>query len=655
MPCCPPMASEGQLVEPYVIESWADQGLSPREEAVGSQAIELLLEDPDVHMVATARLSGEKIHYFVHSRAGFIEYVREVDGFVVVRGEGENPLANDDPSGIGTLEAFLAVAENPEGTVYDEAGYAPGDDRVAFIPAEQMPYPFAYERVASYFDDPRAGDLALVRVSYASGGFSSHGHLGAVQSRSPLLWVGPGVRTAADGAREGDTVQDLAGEASALFRMDAARGVDIAPTVAAALGVARHPLGVVDGVFRAESYLSRQDGRVLREIFTTDALEAIDGGDAIAERAIIVINDGLTALELNHEITTPGYEVSAYRALASRGLNFQYGSITNWPSNTYPSHNMIGSGAYSGHHGVLDNNIHDRHSATTFSLISSLFDTEKFYGSSVPMIPVETLFEAVERSFPGAFTVSINDPSSRGADFSTLERRKPDALVIPDPEAELMVGGVRYTIPAVDTDDFEGLVDNSTLFSLVGVYLGDALPPPKVAIVNFSSTDGAGHAGGPHGELLRRTVMPRMNVRMEILLSILEQAGLLDSTLVVLTSDHGMELKDRSRTGSPTTTLQASDIRFRRVGDGIYFLDLAAEVQRGEGELTVTVFDEDTVLSEDPVRIASARVAVVDGAAPAEAYTDADGVAVLSLVGASGPVTLEIRQDAFNPLRYVLD
>src|SRR5690606_216272 len=34
---------------------------------------------------------------------------------------------------------------------------------------------------------------------------------------------------------------------------------------------------------------------------------------------------------------------------------------------------------------------------------------------------VETLYEAVERSFPGATTIAANQPSGRGADISTLD------------------------------------------------------------------------------------------------------------------------------------------------------------------------------------------------------------------------------------------
>jgi hypothetical protein len=650
--CCPDGAEEGDSIAPYLIDAWGDQGIAPGEEDLARRAIDALLMDPQLQMVATARVIGDHVQYAVYGTAGWVEFARDGDEFVVVRAEGDNPLANRDPTALGTYDAFLEAGENPEGTVY-EVGYEPDDPRVRFISRGAMHFPYAYERIAAYFADPRAGDLAIVSASYATGGFSSHGHLGALQSRSPLVWAGPGVRRAEDGAESGDEIVDLAGQGSALFHNAAVRGVDIAPTIAAALGVQRHALGVRRGYFRADTLLANEDGRVLREVFTSDALARIDGGEAVAERAIIVINDGLTALEINHEVTTDGFEVPAYRALAARGLTFRYGSITNWPSNTYPSHNMVGSGSYSGHHGILDNTIYERETTTTFSLISALFGTEKFFGSARAQLPVETIFEAVKRTFPNAFTVSINDPSSRGADFSTLERRKPDDLVIPDPAGEIVVGGVVYGLPEVDTSDFEGLVDNSTLFSLAGVYLGEGTEPPRMTIVNFSSTDGAGHAGGPHGALLRETVLPRMNARMEILFAILEQAGLTQTTLVVLTSDHGMELKDRSRRGSPTTTLSEADVKFIQVGDGIYFRKMAVSVERDGGALTVTVVDEDTVDSGAPIPVSGAHVRVVAGAAPAEDFTGSDGVATLTVVNAMGDLELEVLHEDFNPAVYL--
>ena len=44
-----------------------------------------------------------------------------------------------------------------------------------------------------------------------------------------------------------------------------------------------------------------------------------------------------------------------------------------------------------------------------------------------------------------------------------------------------------------------------------------------------SATDGGGHAYGPHGDHEREVIIPRTSQRMDILLTILEEAGVLPS------------------------------------------------------------------------------------------------------------------------------
>ena len=651
-PCCPDGAEEGDPVEPWLLAGVVDQGIQPREEGLATASLAALLTDPEVQMVVAMRAVDDRLVYAVDSASGHIEYVRDGDGWTIIAQEGDNPLAQTDPAAFGTYEAFLAGATNPEDTAYPDDGYPNGDDRLRWVPAAAMHFPFAFERIAAYFADPRAGDMAIIEVSYASGGWSSHGHLGAIQSRSPLIIAGAGVRTAAEPGD--DTVVDLPGGGTGLFHQGAARGVDIAPTLAAALGVVPHPLGVREGYFRTDALLARQDGRVLEEIFTADALAAIRRGEPVAQHALILVNDGLTALEINHELVTEGFDIPAYRELVSRGIVFQYGSITNWPSNTYPSHNMIGAGAYSGHHGILDNAVYERETATQFSVIAGLFDTQKYFGSAIPGVPVETLFEAVERSFPDAFTASINDPTSRGADFATLERRLPEGLVVPNSASEITIGGVTYPLPPADTTDFEALVDNASVFSLAGAYAGD-LPLPKYAIANFSSTDGAGHANGPHGDQIRDNVLPRVSARLTAVFALLDDAGILDDTIIVLTSDHGMELKDTSRSGSTTNALDAAGIKYVKVGAGIFFRTLAVTAVQDGDVLTVTVVDEDTANAQLPIAIPGASVRITAGAMEVTAFTDDTGTATLALTEVEGPLQIEVLHDAFNPAHATVE
>jgi hypothetical protein len=52
-----------------------------------------------------------------------------------------------------------------------------------------------------------------------------------------------------------------------------------------------------------------------------------------------MINDGLTPIEILREALTdrPDFSVDAPRRLLNRGLAMGYGSITNFPCDTYPN------------------------------------------------------------------------------------------------------------------------------------------------------------------------------------------------------------------------------------------------------------------------------------------------------------------------------
>ena len=112
------------------------------------------------------------------------------------------------------------------------------------------------------------------------------------------------------------------------------------------------------------------------------------------------------------------------RRLIRNGTMFEYGSFTNFPSITWPSHNAIGTGAWGGHHDIVNPTYYLRETREVVTPQGQQFETAKFLGDGV-----ETLYEAFHRVFgpwqgqKGAFTASIHEPCTRGADHATLERR----------------------------------------------------------------------------------------------------------------------------------------------------------------------------------------------------------------------------------------
>lgn len=649
--CCPDDLAVGESILSHL--RWEQQGIDSRQYELFQMALPEFRGDDHIAMVATARRQDDgTVHYEVYSGGalpeGRIVYRRDAGNggtaphFEVVEQSGVNPLGNTDPTALSTYEELLQTGANPNNVSYSDEGYLSGDPRLAFVPPVQMHYPFAMERIAQNFDDPRAGDLMVLPASWSTAGFGTHGNLGALQSRAPLVMAGPGIRSADDD--EFGTVEEMGDGASTLLLEDGVRQVDIAPTVAAALGVDTTTGVGPDLRLSDDVYLGWQDGRVLSEVFTDSAIDAVEAGEPVADRAVIIVNDGLTNVELFHQTLSddPDFEVDSYRRLLESGVGYRYGAISNFPSNTFPGHNTIGSGAWAGHHGVVDNRFLVREQALSAAPIGSLFETEYLFGSAHHNLPVETLYEAVERTHGGlddnVMTASINEPSTRGADFASLEYREPEGFEVPAEGNEVMIGDSVVELPEADVEDYTGVMDNTTIQTFASLFQDhvergeEGLPIPMLTYMNMASTDTAGHAHGPHGDETRFDVVSRTNQRMNAMWDVLEHLELDDSTLVVLTADHGMELQDRSRMTARSSALNEADVSFQRHGWYYYFSELAVEVEDIDdsgAEVTVSlrVVDRATAQTEDPAGVEEVTIEVIDDATGSAVETDEDGYA----------------------------
>ena len=677
--CCPDGLEVGDSILPYL--DWQQQGLDAEQYELFQMALPEFRERENVAMVVTARENDEgTVQYEVYSggavEEGHIIFERSAaDGgfapdFEVVSQSGHNPLGNTDPTALSEYEEFLEAGINPNSVSYSHRGYDSGDPRLSFVPPEKMHYPYAMERIAHNFDDPRTGDLMILPASWATGGFSTHGNLGSLQSRAPLMMAGPGLRSADDvddDVPTGYSIDEVGdGEGEALFVDDAVRHVDVAPTIAAALGV--DPTTGVGPDLRLsdEVLLGWQDGRVLEEVFTDEALDAIAAGEPVAERAVIIINDGLTNTEILHQALSdnPDFDVDAYRQWLDGGIAYRHGAISNFPSNTYPGHNTIGSGAWAGHHGVVDNRFWEREQAVGGAPIGALFETEYLFGSAHANLPVETLFEAVTRTWgdldDGIMTASVNEPTSRGAAFASLEYREPEGFEMPDEADSTTIGDEVYDLPAADAEDYGGIMDNSSVQAFSELFQDherrgeEGLPIPKFTYVNFASTDTAGHAHGPHGDFERYEVVSRTNERMRGVIEVLEYLEIDDETLVVLTADHGMELQDREVSSSYTGAFRDADVSFRNEGWYYYFKQLAVEVDDIEVDgdratYSLRVIDRATRDADEPSGVAAVDVMPVDGGMAPMERTDPDGYVEIEVaLDADADVLFEFDHDEWN-------
>lgn len=624
-PSCTPFWLQAKPTGPSTLTPPPDSGVNQWERAAFEKAAEIILEQPVIHIVST--YLHEEGCYLVRSKGGFVKFKREVgpDGFEFpVVESGGDPVFNDtNPTRFSTYQEELKAGSNPLGSSYPDFGYEADDPRLSFIEPEDHSFPYPFERIAQLFDSSWAPDLHYGLKPCVMGSMGNHGSLDVLQSRAALIFSGAGVR------------QGVVSE-------QVARLVDMAPTVLAVLGAS--PVDGLDPQGRPSDklLLAWQDGRVLDDVMTGEC-----GG---AQHALVVLFDGLNPNELlfQHESGNP--DVAHFSWLIDQGTVMRYGGVSPYPSASGPGHLTVATGTWNGHHGLCNNGMYRREDGFTFNYGYALANIMDFIQHPEQLVELleslydptpETLFQAVHRSFgnwdpdtgQGAYTVSINEMAYRGADYSVL------------------------TLLGADLDGTEGdrydytMLDSIAVTQMQSLMEDPALPVPRMAMVSFYATDQIGEEGGPHGDLLREW-LPTADEQLGALLDLYQTAGVLDDTLVVIVSDHGMETQDLDRYQNWKTPLKQAGIRFRDP-DGsafLYFKSLRVEasaqalVREQAGQVTLTVTDDDT---GTPI---SGAMVKIEGADDFLSTTDEAGMAVVEFTPpTSAPVTLTITHEDFNP------
>ncbi len=613
------------------------QGLDPNQEESGNRAIYLLLSDPTVgpqtDFVATCRDGA----YEVWAQRGMVRFERVYGanggyGYRVVETAGRNPVENQDPFAVAALEDELEAARR--------SGYPADDANEAYIEPEHVSYPLAYERIAQLFDSPNAPDLVVNPKCYAFGRQpGQHGALDVVQSRAPLIFSGPGVCPGVS---------------------DAARHVDIAPTVARVMGFPQIEGRDASGRPSSDVYLRRQDGRPLNE-----ALDLDEGGELRSrpERVYLLHLDGLSNSELHWRLENDPGAIPNLRRLIEGGHRFRYGSTVNFPSITWPSHNTIGTGCWGGHHDIVNPTYYLRETREVVTPQGQQFDTAKFLGDGV-----ETLYEAFHRVLGpwegerGAFTACIHEPCTRGADHATLERRvvgDRDRLRAVTKEAEVDIDP-RWQAEGHQPAHNEAIVDNRGIAQAIVLFSEDAHPPPVFTFHEFVLTDGTAHDFGPHSAG-HRAALDETDRRIGRLLRVIEERGYFDSTLFVITADHGMAPTRTELAANQVDLLPKEGMKAVVPAPLVYLLDMDVEIEHARDGRTATL----TVLANDPdatgerpfVSGAEITVSGHGGQVLARAHTDSYGVAGVPLPSEVPPhdVVVTVHHDNYNPRHLRLD
>jgi phosphonoacetate hydrolase len=624
-------------------ERLGGQGLDPEQEESGNRAILALLADPEVaeqtDLVLTWRAGegGEPGAYEAWSARGLVRFRRGLadDGslaFEVIEVVGENPLANQDPHALRTL------AEEQEAAA--ASGFSADDPARRFVAPAWQSYPFAYERVAQLFDSPNAPDLAVSPRDWCSGVQpGTHGALHVRQSRAPLWLSGRGVRRG---------VHDLA-----------ARAVDIAPTCLAALGFPKVDGADASGRTASERgappdvYLARQDGRVLEEILET--------GGKPPKRLYIFLLDGLHPTELEDRLARDPAALPALRRLRERAAVLASGQVVTFPSITWPSHTTIGTGAWCGHHDVVNPTYYLREKRETVSPQGQQVRTESFANGGV-----ESLAEAFHRARPGCMTAAIHAPFGRSARHAVLEGRNlGDRARLKALTLELAADQhPRWKADGFESVLNESVLDTRGLAQVIDLFTREDLPPPELVYHELVLTDGAGHDYGPHHPGLR-DALDESDRRIGRVLGLLDSLGLFEETLFVVTADHGMAPQDVALRANPAWHVPRAGLEAVVAEPMIWLRDLALEVERAPDGRTARVFvrDNDALPSGEKPGVEGAAVVVEghrEGEAPfalARGATGPDGVFGFATPSdlASEQIALAVRAPGRNPRRVRLD
>jgi arylsulfatase A-like enzyme len=477
------------------------------------RALEVLL-GPDLEpIVDMVGWSPAPDTYEVGSADGSVRFTRAPGGELTVESvDGQNPLAVQDPTRFGDLES---ERKTPHPRRHENS------------------YPNGYAQFAQLFDHPSAPDLCVIHSASHNwedqgGHLGEHGSLGIVQARAPFIAAGAGVASLG--------LADIG-----------CRLIDVAPTVLTLLGAKAE----------AGAMLSHQDGEVFEPLIAEPGR---------ARHVIGFLFDGANPNVL-HDLAMLGAAPNVARLMAE-GTACRYGALASLPTVTLANHTGILTGSYPGHHGILHNAWVDRASGQQV-----VTNSPATWATSMQWLNpgIETLHHAIKRHFPGAKTVSINEPCDSGADYSTFELVRNGQLPEPPPGPDDLPDATeRFVRPSKDYR-WASRADHTAVTQFCSVWGESESTPPTFTWVNFTLTDSAFHQGGPYSEMAAASVADT-DARVGRIFEQVERAGVSDDCAFFIVADHGMEESDPEVRGDWDAVLRDSGVAVRDEGYGFLYL-----------------------------------------------------------------------------------
>jgi phosphonoacetate hydrolase len=416
------------------------------------------------------------------------------------------------------------VALAADGTSHLLAGRDPVADQDPFSDSTSC-YPFAATRLHSLFAEARAPDLAVVHTGAhhwpeRGGHPGEHGSLNGVQSRAPLVLSGPGVQ-----------------QRGVLPRV--ARVVDVGATL---------------------THLAGGD---------TSDMEGVPL-DLVAPGAAHVVGllwDGAQCADLLAQAAAG--RLPHVARLLSRGCALRGGAIAEFPSVTLVNHTCALTGVGPGQHGIVNNAFYDRLLGEQVVPNAS----GSWHRAMDWLRPgVRTVFDRLPA---GVTSACVNEPVDSGAGYSTFalirasgsEGSGSFAAALPPAAEDLHVTAEHLN----DNDDYvwSTQVDAAGLDQVLGLWREGT--PPALTWWNSTLTDTGHHAGGP-GSAVARASLVDTDRRLGVWLDLVEERGLLDDVVVLLTADHGSEAAQLDCRGDWDAALAEAGIPFTDEAYGFLYL-----------------------------------------------------------------------------------
>lgn len=277
--------------------------------------------------------------------------------------------------------------------------------------------------------------------------------------------------------------------------------------------------------------------------FGADAFGALHTSTPAPSRyAVILVVDGTRydQFDLAH--------MPNLAALAAHGTTFTAATVGQLPSITETSHATIGTGVYPKRHGVLGDSWRDPGTSTmTPSLLNANLIRTGYLEKLIQAAHVPSLAGIIHSRYKGSAVVSLSGHKTYAASAMSAGYANYVAFGVSGKGGHFVPGGIPGRMPAqsilsskaLDLPSYPrkaGLEDSwATTLAIKMLHKYR----PRLMMVNFPEPDNAGHTAGPDPAVIG-PIMRSFDKDLGRLIAAYRNAGILDQTDFVITSDHGM-------------------------------------------------------------------------------------------------------------------